>query len=1009
MKRTVTFIALPLLATLLSGGCDEPLDTERDRTYADFGTEAYGILHEEYLWSSTPEVGAQRAEVIASQRDDIVAALNVVVEGSVSDGLLPVLERLLPLYDDQPDGSAGPLPQMTRDLADILDVLLSDDRTVAAVAALDNAFGANPDAVERLLGTLARHPIQLMDRLIAMTLDLEPELTELFRYLHRELPTLEDVRLKASHEKGLLERLLEVKVQNAEEPMGPIVLSARIDGRGAPVVNDGGGAPPAPFVDADGDGQVDVDEAGRPVDDLGVVVHMPTFNGRPTANEERDQLGRAIVEGSFVFDYFELRSTALAFLLRDGRTLMEKGTHFDLFTAFEALLGGRVSRDDADGQYTGFYVEASPLLDLLHVANEIRRYPRLVPLIRSLERAIIEKENLFRSVVLDVAKARHIFEPAPSLTPGNSLFEDLHPTLASLARHGLLRALIAAAKTPENQGMFESLAKQMRYTRLSLPSDMALLETPAQVSNLNFLDPTPWDQPDATDADRSWLQKSCYLMWDTQETGAHLKLFDRVDAYDVVITDDMANLYVDSIADAAVIDLNNSFLNDLAVELVAEFDDLTPTAEQLNLFMNHDQATTGNPVCRRGHQVRNHYGPALLALQASGSLRSLRPWVREIVAAGRTSDFVSLFATLAIHYSEQPFVEGEFRSAGTGFRKLEPYLVQLFEQTQFPTHFIQFSAWADGASFELDGQTYNVADELDAFLVWMLDTEAHVALRDGSTSIASKHGGTIDDPSRMQLLVDAFDRIDAALDSHPEARAAWDRVDLLGLFLDLDDDGVLENKHALDIAVALVPTIADQLAESIAHPDWQEGIESFNQDVADIMGSRGFTAATDAMAKIRDTPEYRGLVDELLAAMFAEEPPTADTDLFGANLQMLSLLSQVRVPMDAATQLLRFLGGLLDPDKRYVFNALETLQKIRAQDPDNVMTSLAQNLFREQTLGVFPYKTLKVAIKEAQRPEPGAGSLYSPSDFREVLTDLRDWLRDEHRGAERLYEIIRSR
>ncbi|PKN59131.1 MAG: hypothetical protein CVU56_02055 [Deltaproteobacteria bacterium HGW-Deltaproteobacteria-14] len=1007
MNCTVTCLGLALLVTAAS--CDAPLSTERTRSYADFGTEAYGILHEEYLWSSTAAVGAQRAAVVEVRKGDLVDALNALITGPVKDGILPVFERLLPLYDDQPDGSAGPLPQMTRDLADILDVMLSDERTVAAVAALDNAFGANPDAVERLLGTLARHPIQLLDRLIAMTLDLEPQLTELFRYLHRELPTLEDGYLRTSTEKGLLQRLLEVKVENAEEPMGPIVFSARIDGRGAPVVRAAAGAPPAPFVDGDGDGQVDVDEAGRPIDDLGVAVNMPTFSGRGTAGEERDQLGRAIVDGSFVYDYFELRNTALAYLVRDTRTLLAQGVHFDLFTSFEALLGGRVSRDDADGQYTGFYVEDAPLLDLLHVVNELRRYPRLVPLIRALEQGVIAKEQLFRSLVLDLAKARDIFQPAPSLTPGNTLFEDLHPTLASLAKHGLFRSLIAAAKTPENQGMFASLSKQMSYTRLSLPSDMALLETPAQASNLQLLDATPWDRADTTDADRSWLQKSCYLMWDTQGAEAHLKLFDRVDAYDVVITDDMANLYVDSIANRAVIDLGNTILNSLAVQLVAEFDDLTPTAEQLNLYMNHDQSTTGNPTCRRGLQVRQHYGPALLALQASGSLRALRPWVNDIVAAGRGTDFVSLFSTLAIHYSETRFTDNGFTSVGTGFRKLEPYLVQLFEQTGFPTHFIEFSAWADQATFVLDGQTLNVADELDGFLRWMLDTDAQVPLRDGTTSIPSKHGGTIDHPSRLQLVVDAFDRIDRALDASPGARAAWDRVDLLGVFLDLDGDGQLINRHALDITVALVPTIADQLAEVVSRPDWQEGIASFDQDLADIMGSRGFTAATDAMAKIRDTPAHRALVDELLAAMLAEQPPSADADLFGANLQMLSLLSQVRVPMDATTQLLRFLGGLLDPDKRYVLNALETLQKIRAQDPDGVTTALAQNLFREVTLGVFPYKTLKQAIKEAQRPVPGANTLYSADDFREVMGDLRDWLRDEHRGAERLFEIIRSR
>jgi len=63
--------------------------------------------------------------------------------------------------------------------------------------------------------------------------------------------------------------------------------------------------------------------------------------------------------------------------------------------------------------------------------------------------------------------------------------------------------------------------------------------------------------------------------------------------------------------------------------------------------------------------------------------------------------------------------------------------------------------------------------------------------------------------------MDAFDRIDAALSADPAARAAWDNVDLLGMFMDLDGNGELENKHALEVMVKLMPILAYEAAQAL--------------------------------------------------------------------------------------------------------------------------------------------------------------------------------------------------
>jgi hypothetical protein len=163
------------------------------------------------------------------------------------------------------------------------------------------------------------------------------------------------------------------------------------------------------------------------------------------------------------------------------------------------------------------------------------------------------------------------------------------------------------------------------------------------------------------------------------------------------------------------------------------------------------------------------------------------------------------------------------------------------------------------------------------------------------------------------------------------------------------------------------------------------------------------------MARIRDTPEWRAKLDDLLASVLAEEPLGDDTDLFGATLQLIATVGQVRPPMEVTTQLLRAAGELLDPDRRYVLNAAESLQAIRARDPQGILTALVTNLFAETELNRFPLASLGEAFSAVLRAQPGAVGNYSADDYRLAFEKMRDWLRDERKGAERLYRVILSR
>ncbi len=1007
-------VALAALAATAAAACDAPLDTTTRRTYADFGTEMFGVLHDEALWSGDPVTGATRAAALTQRKEATVWALNALVAPPVDDAMLPLLERLLPLYAPRPGDLPGFIPSLTRDTAALLRKLTADPGAVAALAKLLDAPGAHTDAVERLVGRLARHPVPLTTELLSLTLALEPQLTALFTHLHAEWAALPDPTGPRLLEVELLQRLLWQRLLVLDEPTGPPALVAQLDVRGAPLVTrDAEGALPAPFADLDDDGAPDADPLGRLTGADGAPLDLPPVYGVPTAGETRDQLGRAFLDGQLVYTYFDARESLLAWALRDVRALLASGVHYDLFTAFEGLLGPRAERSDAAGTYSGFQVWGTPLLELLHATNELRRYPRLVPLLRALEHVATQREPLVRALVLDLAKARPIFADAPSLAPGHLLIEELHPLLEQLAEQGLLRALLAAATEPATHGLPDALAAMMRHTDLAWPSSLDALKTPTDVDALPLVGQVPWDQDDLAPERQSLFQKFLTLIDDTAWAPVALKLFDEIPLEDLLVTESMAHLYVTAIGGQAVLDMGNGLLNDAAVAMLDEFDDLHLTPRELNLFMNHDQKIVGNPVCLQGFQVRQHMGPMLFALQRTGMLDAVTPWVTRVVEAGQADLFVQLQLVLARHWGETARDENGFESAGTAGRRVEPTLVRLVDETDLLEHALELFAWAHAATLEVDGQVVNVGDELDALLRWLLATDVRITTTAGATKLPANDGQTLlQNPSRLQHLLWALDGLDRALAEHPDAQAAWDRADVAGHFLDLEDSPKgprLRNRHTLEVVLRLLPVLADLTVDAVTADDWTATLDDFLKDTNKALSGRGFAATFDLLARLRDDASLRARLDALVAAFLAEEPVAPSADLFGGLLEVASVMTQIRSDLNTADPLLRFVGRAVDPDERLLFRAAEGLLAVRAEDAGDVFGALVRNAMAEEVVGVTPYKALKEAIEAIARANPLQDGPLSAADLTLVLTRLSDWLTDGERGAERLYTIIGQR
>ncbi len=1004
-------VCTALVATLsVLPGCADPLPSPEVRAFGSFGEEAFRFLRGELSRSGTPTEGAARAMVFDDHRPEVVTALDHVASGPVKEGALPLLEAWLPLYEPAAVAAQASIPTLTRDLADILDLVAADGPLRDALAATSARSGMFPNALTALLGALARHPAAIVGDGLALAKALEPQLLELQRYLARELPALASAEPSDRAGQRLLARLFDLTVSPGPTPTGPPAWAVRLDDRGAPRLDPAwGGVMPQGFTDADADGRPDADARGRLVDAAGTPVAVQTFASRSSVDGvSHDAQGRAFSGTRFIYDYVDLRTSVAAFLLRDVRRLLARGGHHDLFAALEALAGPRVPAADADGAYQGRDPSRAPLLDLAHALNQLRTYPRLIPLVRTLEHLATSREDLLRGLVTEVARARAIVSGTPDVPGWLNFVVDATPVLDRLARHGTLRALAAEAGHPATNGLIPALTTLLTRSDLNLPFDTDVLARPADVDALTFSGAPAYAWPDTTDAERSWLHKAMLLIADTAEAPAFLVFLDLLDVPEVVITDDMANFYIAAIAGEARLDLGSAFLEDLTITTAPEFDDRDLSAEELNLFMNHDQTVFGNPRGRQGIPVRQLYGPALLALQASGGLDALRPWVTRVVRAGHGDDVVGLFQLLAGHWGETQYEVPGLRSRGTGLRVIEPTVARLLAETRLLPLLLELATWADAERFDAGGTELVVADELDAFLGWLVAPSADLRTRDGFDALRLETGAVIEDPSRLELLAHALDAVDRALDASPDARAAWERADLAGLFLDLAPDGSLLHANLLDVITAAIPAIADAIVEDASRPAFLGDVDAALPDLVSFMGSRGCAALLDLVARLREEPALRATADATLDALLAETPPPR-ADLLGGALRLAATAAHDDALHDALVPVLRFIGRVLEPSRDRVFNGIDSVFALRSLDSARVGDALIANLFDEPEIQAFPVLAIMDAFESALRPSPGAAAPLDAADLGHIAGQVRDFLRDPVTGMERVYRIILSR
>lgn len=316
---------------------------------------------------------------------------------------------------------------------------------------------------------------------------------------------------------------------------------ALFDDRGLPVVRgDGTGALRAPFIDQSGDGLADVDEQGRFILDNGQVLNIP-----PLAADDidhpmlyRDVHGRVETSpNEFVFEYVDISSTAIPYLLRMAGELAREDSLYYIARVASEVLGPPVVAEDERGRYRTF-PDDHPIVDTADALLSGLSITELPEVMELTARYLNRNVDDLAFLAYAVGHAGEVFadDPNVAVRPDQTLLFDLLEVLRELSADPELWAdVMEALRDPITERGGEAMATLLAYRDMeSVPAEGGPYDACFQVCKGSyqigteerfdcirdcpmdeiFSDPMDFDQPESKE-NRSRHQRLFHLLRDT--------------------------------------------------------------------------------------------------------------------------------------------------------------------------------------------------------------------------------------------------------------------------------------------------------------------------------------------------------------------------------------------------------------------------------------------------------------------------------------------------------------
>ncbi|MBI3072049.1 MAG: hypothetical protein HYY84_07990 [Deltaproteobacteria bacterium] len=994
-------------------GCEYEFSTERHvPARGTLGEEVYKIVLDEAAHSARDQQA--RVGRVEAQKDDFITAVDNVLPPAMHDPVQKLLTSMLPLYDEDI------FSRTTRSVASLLGDMALDNAYLTAAVRGDlkkNYLPGGRSLVQHIVSFPSLRE-QLSDFVkMALAYDgrgedgrLNDEAATLANMVGVASRRLKEYTASADPERTaylFADLLLKEDDRVARPGLAPM-LAARPDSRGIARVriNAATGKVYAPFVDGDNDGLADVNAAGQFVGADGQPIALEPFGASTADGITRSADGRALAaDGKAVFDYVDLNKTLAGALFDDTHALIGKELLFKAAKTIPVVMGQRVSARGPNGRaFNAFGASDAPLLDLVHALMAAADIPDLSKLLTGAKKIIDTKPDAIAGAVRELKRLHAVAEAhAEALGErGNTLLDDLKPILVEIIEtDGLLQALLEGLVTPIAEDSDRGMLLQLKYKK----DRVTIAETNAgQAAVYNTL--VDRTRPD-TNQNRSLFMRTLHLLYDTYKVSFAPKVFNRFDAGALITIPDLAIFYLDSVAGNARVSSMVSTITRLLGTPLAE----RPTPEQVNRFINTPNALMSEPVGRDGVLVREYHGDALLALEAAGLQKSLKPIVKPFSDRGKTEVLVKFFVTLYKHWASP---QSNYQSSDpaqpmwskrSGIVRYEPVLIELWSSPFMP----RLRAFAKEAlRTEVDGIKFTTLLERAARKLFKGD--ALLKTRDNRVELTHENGVRVTPLTPFDLIRNAVSKIDRAFANNASAKALWldMRTAVQDLYLEIDESsGAPKLKN--QTGIVFLSHALEKLAERIRIHERTPGemsrrLKSVYADTEEILTGYDFATIFDALTLIDGRAETKIYTQDLLKHILLKTGDGRDALLRSTAIMFFTMLDGAVIQPVA-----RFWGNALDPDRDLLWKLLDFQKRVDALDTEGTFIKLLRSGFEPSVRGETPFGILGNVIRDVHRVNPAETGALSEADHRSVLGGAYEYLLDTKHGVEKLIEITKNR
>jgi hypothetical protein len=885
----------------------------------------------------------EKTAALDARHQDFVQAIDTMLPQAIIGQTSSVLDDVVALVQD------GTLPDLTNNLANVLDLLANDPQdpqqlTLNALASLSNARAAvDKDTLLRLGSRLLAYPdlSNLFQAIVTVVQANDGSngsrdlLTDLLGVGSRVLEGLARPQPGApAPASDLVNALLESIELRGNQQVGSPAWAVRADVNGNPAVarDPSTGLLYAPFVDAAGVAAVNA--GGDPIDGSGNVISIPAFG----TSGARDADDRALAyDGNPLYVYFDSKKTALGEVLTMAGALFQKDVPNNLLQSFDGI-AGRVQRTDANGTYTG-YASDDPLIDLAWGGLEVFRYKDAPKLLEGLSALIqsdrTKAENLMVKLaqVIDILR-NSTFQTAAN-TGGPSTLDQIVPQLnAAFNANGsgqastTARSLLNAFNSQQAQlhNLPAGLAKMMKYTDVDANNN--LVAVPGNPSLMERL------------LDMIREANGCTIPFSG---------------------DNMANVYLDAMAGNYTI-----FGITISVYTMNSLSFLFPL------------------LCS---QIQQQNLTALNAFAISGALDAMIPIAKVFSDAGQTDQLKNVMLALQVNYDQT-------------MRPNEPVIVQILESGMVEQ---LFDALNMMTTTQVPSTGELMSDVTADFLAAMVDTSRGIVNRQGQPVMSLLH-------LVIQPISSLSDRIDQrGLRNRWDAA----KNGLLDVALERVMDPTntfqqLKNQGLISITAAALKRAANGM--SMLPNVRNQDITTYESNVVDLMTGRNLPVLVDVFSALEQSSVKQAIHDAIVH-LFTPDL-TVKSDAYGAVLQVLAATLQAKADPVAMTDLLHFAGKVLEPARGLAKPIVEGLMKLLVGKSGNTLLEIIRNGVDKGPNGTArsPIETLFSILDDVQnagQPAGAAPAAVTAQSIKDSVQKLVNFLRDPN-GLGKIWAGIRN-